>query len=376
MMRITIDARLYGLEYKGIGRYLVNLISELQKVDKETNYTLILKDPYYEKLEVPKHWKKVRCNAREYSLAEQVVLPFVLRSTHPEIVHFPNVNVPFFSFTHRIVTVHDLTQRDHSPSSSNLFLPLYLIKLLILRLIIKTKVATSSHIITPTKVVKDELLEKLEVSKNRITVTHEGFTHLPLNLTRAQFVNKFELSNYFLFVGNSTPHKNVSFLVDVFAKYKKVKNDDVQLVLVTKKTSEITTLIDKSGCVNSIKLLENVSDSELGSLYSHSLACIFPSLKEGFGLPGLEALSADTILLASDIPVFREVYADAALYFNPRNEEELFSLLQDVTVMNSSKRKRLLAKGKKYTKQFSWKTMAERTRDVYNMVYTDVVSDN
>ena len=58
-MRILLDARLYGLEHAGVGRYILNLIKQLKKQDKKNEYILLLRRKYYKSLKVPSNWKKI-----------------------------------------------------------------------------------------------------------------------------------------------------------------------------------------------------------------------------------------------------------------------------------------------------------------------------
>ena len=93
---------------------------------------------------------------------------------------------------------------------------------------------------------------------------------------------------------------------------------------------------------------------------------MFPSLSEGFGLPGLEAMSSGTLVLASDIPVFKEVYQDNALYFNPTDTESIINIMQEVLEMDTKLRTEKIAKAKDFVKRYSWVKMAEETLKIYS----------
>ncbi len=92
---------------------------------------------------------------------------------------------------------------------------------------------------------------------------------------------------------------------------------------------------------------------------------MFPSLSEGFGLPGLEAMNAGTLALTSDIPVFREVYKDAAIYFNPYDFSSIADTMKEVLKLSKEKRKEKIEYGKEFVKRYSWRKMAEETLKVY-----------
>ena len=107
-MKILIDGRLYGLENAGLGRYLINLIDWLGRLDAKNEYVLLLRKKYFEKLNIPHNWKKVLADFPHYSFAEQFKLPALISSEHPDIVHFPHFNVPIFYRGNYVVTIHDM----------------------------------------------------------------------------------------------------------------------------------------------------------------------------------------------------------------------------------------------------------------------------
>ncbi len=106
-----------------------------------------------------------------------------------------------------------------------------------------------------------------------------------------------------------------------------------------------------------------LSDQELVEAVSSSLALVQPSLSEGFGLTGVEAMSCGTPVLASDIPIFREIYKQAPLYFDPHQADSLISAVNHIKqpeVRNSRIRQGLEVVGR-----YSWKRMAEKTAYYY-----------
>jgi len=100
-------------------------------------------------------------------------------------------------------------------------------------------------------------------------------------------------------------------------------------------------------------------------LYQNSVGFVFPSVSEGFGLPGLEAISCGTLVLASDIPVFKEVYGQSALYFNPFDFTSIEKVMKDALNMEGSVRKERIEKAKKFAKRYSWDKMARETLKIY-----------
>ena len=113
-------------------------------------------------------------------------------------------------------------------------------------------------------------------------------------------------------------------------------------------------------------MLGFIPDKELKELYKNSAAFVYPSLYEGFGLPGLEAMAAGTLVLASDISVFKEIYKDKALYFDPHNVNSIKRTMEKALNMSSKERQQLISRGQKFVKKYSWRKMAKETLQVYD----------
>src|SRR5258708_40324983 len=109
---------------------------------------------------------------------------------------------------------------------------------------------------------------------------------------------------YFIYTGNAYPHKNLERAIRAAAKMK------ITFYIVSSRnvfTKRLEKLIQRLKAKEYVKLLGYVEDSKLKELYKDSVGFIYPSLAEGFGLPGLEAMKAGTLVLSSSIPVFREI---------------------------------------------------------------------
>ena len=171
---------------------------------------------------------------------------------------------------------------------------------------------------------------------------------------------------YLLYVGNAFPHKNLKRLIKAF-KIILSSKPTLKLVLVGKiddfyKSFQIL-------CVE-LKIEKNViftgrvSDKELKWLYQNASIYVFPSLLEGFGLPGLEAMENGLPVVSSDSSCLPEIYSDAVLYFNPQNIEEMVKAILEV-LNNKDLRDKLIKKGYKRIKEFSWQKCAQETLEIY-----------
>lgn len=174
-MRILIDARLYGLENAGLGRYVINLISELSQINKNNTYILLLRRKYFQKLNLPDNFEKILFDNRHYSVLEQIRLPKILNQIKPDIVHFPHFNVPIFYFGKFIVTIHDMLMHKQKGLSATTLNPIsYFIKRLGYKFVFKTAVIKSLKIIVPSSSVKNDLVKFYNIDNNKVEVIYEG----------------------------------------------------------------------------------------------------------------------------------------------------------------------------------------------------------
>ena len=173
---------------------------------------------------------------------------------------------------------------------------------------------------------------------------------------------------YLLYVGNAYPHKNLERVVEAVKYLNEEKKLGVIFAVATSGnyfTNKLKREVEKLGAQNYVKLLGFVPDEDLADLYNNSTAFIYPSLAEGFGLPGIEAMGAGTLVLASNISVFREVYKDNAFYFNPYDFSSIAKVIEHTLKLKTSERKRVISKSQEFIKRYSWSKMAKQTLEVY-----------
>lgn len=370
-MKIVIDARLYGLENAGLGRYVMNLISKLQKLDKSNEYTLVLRKKYYDSLTLPKRWSKVLFDYTHYSFNEQLLLPKLLNSLKPDLVHFPHFNVPVFYSGPFVVTIHDiLMHKQRGLQATTLPAPIYFIKRFGYHRVFAYAVNASQKIIVPSEFVRGEINGFYQLKDDKIVITHEGFDEkIKGRIPIEKILKKYDLRKpYFIYAGNAYPHKNLGRLIEAVVNLNKTKKDKVVLALVSSRNvflEKLEHMIKKYQAVPYIKTLGFVPDEDLGVLLSNSVGFTFPSLSEGFGLPGLEAITSGTLLLASNIPIFKEVYGKSAIYFDPYDCKSIEKALGSALDLTDKERKEKIEYGIKFAKRYSWDKMARETLNVY-----------
>jgi glycosyltransferase involved in cell wall biosynthesis len=371
-MRIGIDARLW--DETGVGRYIRNLVWQLQVLDKKNDYVLFVNQRIKkQELRSKGNWKLVETDIRWHSIEEQLQFPKILEKENLDLVHFPYFSVPILYNRPFIITIHDLII-NHYPTgkASTLPSPVYYLKLQGYKFVIKKAAQKAQKVIAVSQATKDEIVKHLGVSTDKVGVTYEGVGNSEQAFVseaqaRRGTVNRDQEFGYpfFLYVGNAYPHKNLDRLVEAFVQVVS-KNPDVKLILVGKEDYFYKRLKEK---VISLKVEKNilftgfVSENDLENYYKHALATIQPSIMEGFGLTGLEAMRSDCLVLASDIPSLKEIYHDAALYFDPLAVESMRATIREV--LEKKNFQSFIEKGRKRVADFSWEKMAKQTMNIY-----------
>ena len=330
-MRIIIDARFYGTEHTGLGRYTKSVLKYLPKaLAKHELYVLL--NTKYMGIDLGPNVKNIECNIPHYSLAEQVVLPRLIASLSGALFYAFHFNVPTLIKIPFVVTIHDLIKSHFKDDSTTTHGELiFRLKRFGYERAISHAVKSSRDIIVPTNTVKNDILALVPVRPEKIHVVYESTF-----LSNSKIVNsKLKIPpNYLLFIGNAYPHKNLALLLAALGSIPK----KYSLVVVSKKTEFLERVLQSAdlSLLARVQLQENVDDQGLAYLYQNARLTVTPSLMEGFGLPGLESLSVGTPVVASDIPAFREVYGNHVSYFDPLSAASLVRAINH-TLKNSTR---------------------------------------
>jgi glycosyltransferase involved in cell wall biosynthesis len=173
---------------------------------------------------------------------------------------------------------------------------------------------------------------------------------------------------YFLFVGTIEPRKNLVRLIDAFAAFARAA-PGINLVLVGQrgwKCEEIYARASQPDVAGRILILDYVSEDSLPALYSHALACVYPSLFEGFGFPVVEAMACGTPVLTSSTTSLGEIGEGAALLVDPLDRGAIEDGLKALAT-NPGLREELRAKGLARAACFSWAETGRKTLSAYRL---------
>ncbi len=375
-MRIGIDARFYGprIGGGGLGRYVQELVSALQEIDRENEYVLFLKkENFHECAITAPNFSKRMVDVPWYSVREQLEMPREIRLAKVNLMHYPHWNIPIFSRVPFVVTIHDLILLD-DPSSArattrNAFV--HGLKSIGHRLVLEAAIHNSKHIIAISNYTKRSILSHFRVSGNKISVIHNGIQP-PIGGELITLASMKVSAPYFLHVGNRYPHKNIGLLLESFAEFCK-KDSSTMLVLAGKNDVFTDRLIDQAKDLgissDRIRFIDSPSDAMLHRLYIDATLVITPSKFEGFGIPPLEALSFGTRVAASHSSSLPEVLGDTVRYFDPDDADALTRIMHESIVIPELW-DNYHESGKRQAASFQWKKTALAMKNIY-LTYAD-----
>lgn len=354
-MKIAIDARESGTS---TGRYVDSLIQNLLD-NRDHEYTLLLKKHRLNIYgDLPKNFRAIECNYKEFTFGEQLGYAWMLYRLNADLVHFPLANHPILYFKKSVIGILDLTTlRFYNPAKNRY---VFWIKQKVYALVILIATIKAKHIITISNYVRDDIVKNFHVRESKITTTYNSADSLP---TPAKPVDGLLNKRFIMYVGRHQPHKNLERLIR--AHQILLKNfPELVLAIVGKEDDATKVLRTKIPGSNNVVFTGFVGDDQLRWLYEHTSSYVFPSLSEGFGLPGLEAMVHGAPVASSNATCLPEIYGDAVLYFDPMNIDDIAEKIETI-INNKEVRNDLVRKGKIQAAKYSWKRMAEQTLGVY-----------
>jgi glycosyltransferase involved in cell wall biosynthesis len=348
-LRIAMDATPVITGRTGAARYVTALSAALERRGVEVRRFAIGRAP----IPAPSDVRRVRVPLRvvqrwwrttSWPPAERLI-------GRADVVHATGLTVPP-TRAPLVVTVHDIAALDHP----NLHPPRQVRE-------VTAQVAAlgrAAVVVASSQATADRLVAR-GVHHDRITVVPLGLTQSP----EAPVGTDGEpvRGPYLLAVGETSSRKGYLTLLRALAR----TGTDGPLCVIAGPAGgdepRIRRAIDELQLQGRVVRLGPVDDGTLAGLYRDALALCFPSVAEGFGLPVLEALGAGVPVIASDLPVLREVGGDAALFVPVGDEEALANAFDAVS--DSRLRTRLAAAGRDRAAAFTWERTAEGTIHAY-----------
>lgn len=360
-----------GAQHAGIGRYVENLALQLLQLPNAHQYYWVLF--FYDATQSETMMQILSQHAdvqvtvryipiRHYSLQEQRQLPKIFHEYHLDLLHVPHFNIPLNYRGKIVITIHDLLWHEYRGAHVTT-LPKwkYWLKYWAYRYTVGSAVKKAQAILVPAHTVRETVVKYYPSASEKIVITREGVSE---SLQQSRLKKDTVATKNLLYVGSLYPHKNIQIVL-----LSLIELPEYRLQIVGARNifqDQTRKLVRDLGIDAQVDFLGYLPDKELASLMKKSFSLVQPSLFEGFGLTGVEAMSIGLPVIASDIPILQEIYQDAALFFDPRSTP---AFTKNVRQLEQSKvRERMIQLGKVVAKQYNWKQTAEQTLHMYQQI--------
>jgi glycosyltransferase involved in cell wall biosynthesis len=366
ILKIHIDGRmLYG---SGIGRFLREIIREIISIDKGIKIYL-----YGNSCDYRRYLKEYSISSNKiifrldkspiYSMMEQITGSIIsLKDRSIDVFYYPHYNLPFIVNKNSVFTIHDFIQFKFPEYFGKN-------KVKIAKLVLNNAVKKAKKIIVVSKSTLNDFYYYFPDYKGKTEVIYNGISKKFKVLEdekKKDFLMKNKFGRYILFIGNNKPHKNISGLINSFARIKE-EFKDFKLVIISR-GFDLESILVEDKIKKDIFVIDEASDDDLVYYYNCAFMFVLPSFYEGFGLPVIEAMACGCPVITSDVSSLPEVGGDAALYINPYDANSLRDGIKRL-ISDSNLRNDLIKKGIDRAKLFSWKD----TAGMYLEVFRDIV---
>lgn len=361
--KIYINATILDERPTGLGIYVKNIIAKLKNKDIDFEVFCPIE---IEGVKVDKTTEKLKTTYKKKGgivrfLWTQFILP--LKVNKNDIVYHPFQYLSILSRSKQIITIHD-------------FIPLYYPEVAkhqyyYYKIIMPILLKRAYKIICISENTKNDVIKFFNVNEDKLVEIYNGYDNELFNTKdiKENVIEKYNIKEkYFIAVGAGYSHKNLETALRAFKKVS--DKNKCEFIIVGKDSDYIKKL--KQLCIElkieeKVKFIGYVPDDDLPTLYNKSIAFVYPTLYEGFGLPILEAMACETVVLSANNSSLPEVYGDAAISFDAKDEDAIAKgmalLLKDEVIS-----RKLINDSKEQIKKFDWDITASEVIKLFKQM--------
>ena len=381
-MKIGIEAqRIFRKKKHGMDMVALELIRNLQSIDTGNEYLIFVKPDVDDTvLEETANFKIVKLKGGFYPLWEQFSLPHAAKKAGCQLLHCTSNTAPIFTSVPLIVTLHDIIYMESSyfkilrgtGTLYQKFGNLYR------KMVVPKIVKRSKKIITVSHFEKNRIGQFFGMANSsQLIAVYNGVSEYFNTVTNPEELRRVKIKynlpdRYFFFLGNTDPKKNTRGTLQAFSDFLKQTGSDIKLVMLDYDRQELEKLLNEIGdkeLIKQIVLTGYVVNTDLPSVYCQSELFLYPSLRESFGIPMLEAMACGVPVITSNTSSMPEVAGNGAIIIDPFKPEEITAAMIQI-LSNQELRADLIHKGLVQAEKFSWRAMAEHVLEIYRQMET------
>lgn len=376
-MKIGIEAqRIFRPKKHGMDIYALELIRAIQQLDTQNEYVIFVKPDKDVCLQPSQNLKIVEVKGKTYIDWEQISLPKAIEQEKIDLMHFTsntasvNIKCPF------ILTLHDIIYLEKFYSKGSL----YQVAGHFYRRWNVPKIAPKAeYILTVSEFEKVQIQKTLGIDLAKLKAVYNAYNQkfrmIEDEVALEQVREKYNLPHDFIFfLGNKAPKKNMKRVLAAYAALVDETSTPVNLVIAESSEKDVMQMlseINRKDIFNKITLTGYVQHSELPFIYNLATLFLYPSLRESFGIPIIEAMACGTPVITSNTSAMPEVANDAAMLVNPLNVESITQAIRKV-LNNSNLHNHLKYSGLNRATAFSWENTAQKTIQLYETVLNPI----
>ncbi|WP_224997467.1 glycosyltransferase family 1 protein [Cesiribacter sp. SM1] len=371
-LRIGIEIqRIFRPKKHGMEIVALELVRQLQQMDKQNEYVIFAKDDVDTGcLSETENFKIKKLPAYTYADWEQIQLPKAVKEAKLDFLHSTCNTSSILQPVPLLLTVHDviyLEKVDFKGTAYQNFGNLYR------RFVVPKVVQKSEMIFTVSNFERETILESLKLPEDKVKVVYNAISSKFNTDYSAAGLKSFREKNnlpdkFILFLGNTAPKKNTFRVIQAFAEYSLANKDAIPMVILDCTPALVSDMLDKLGhkqLLSRFIFPGYISPDQMPLMYNAATLFLYPSLRESFGLPILEAMACATPVITSNTSSMPEVAGGAALLVDPFKYEEIAAGI-DKILGDEALRQDMVKQGVERASKFTWEASAGALLEFYD----------
>ena len=374
-MRIGIEAqRIFRKKKHGMDNAALQIIKQIQKLDTKNEYFIFVAPGEDYCLEDTKNVHVIEIGINIYALWEQYYLPNAVRELNIELLHCTSNTAPLHCSVPIILTLHNiifLEPRDRMNESMYQNMGWLYRKMVVPRILKKCR-----RIITVSNFEKNNIINTLGIPEKKMAMIYNGYTDWFKPTQDIEFIYRkyIDAPSYFFFLGNTDPKKNTERTLIAYSRYLDRSQFRRKLLMADLDEQYLNYIIERNKIENirdMIVMPGYIENQDLPYIYNNAFAFLYPSLRESFGIPLLEAMACGTPVITSNTSSMPEIGGPNAILINPENPDEITDMMIKLETDNDfySRQEEI---GLHQAAMFSWRQTAENLLNLYEEVYKEL----
>lgn len=367
-MKIAIEAqRIFRTNKHGMDFVALESIRELQKIDHENEYFIFVSPGEDKCLKESANMHIIELKSTIYPLWEQVLLPRAVKRVKPDLLHCTSNTAPMHCSVPLILTLHDIIYLEKRQSSSASWYQE--MGWHYRRFVVPRIIPECEKIITVSQFERKRILDALHLPDEQLVAVYNGFSnHFHLQPKAPEITRKYiDADDYLFFLGNTDSKKNTPRVLKAYSDYLKKSTKKLPLLIADLKEDAIDRILEEEKITEikgSLRFPGYIANTDLAALYGGAFAFLYPSLRESFGIPMLEAMACGTPVIAGNTSAMPEIAGEGALLADPFNAEDITDKILQLESDDAFYRQQV-EYGLNRSRMFSWRNTAESLLKIY-----------